>query len=150
MSSILIIGQRDACNREKGLRRLQKAFSRGTITKDNINKRGYNKFLEISKDVKVSINEQQVIEDGKWDGLKGYITNTDLSAEDVYKQYRDLWLMEWAYRITKGTLEMRLMFQIKSGKYRQSQEHIGHIENKNYVSYCRKKIWVIIFYLSFR
>jgi len=42
--------------------------------------------------------------------LKGYITSADKSAEDVYKQYRDLWFIERAYRVTKGTLEMRPMF----------------------------------------
>lgn len=47
----------DAYNREKGLRRLEKSFKSGKITKDNINKRGYNKFLEITKDVKVSVNK---------------------------------------------------------------------------------------------
>jgi transposase len=102
--------KKDAYNREKGVRRLTKAYHRGTVTKEHINKRGYNKFLEISENVKVSINEQKIIEDSRWDGLKGYITNTKLSAEDVYKQYRELWVIERAYRVTKGTLEMRPMF----------------------------------------
>jgi len=31
--------------------------------------------------------------------LKGYFTNTDLSANEVYKQYRDLWVIERAYRV---------------------------------------------------
>jgi transposase len=50
------------------------------------------------------------MEDQQWDGLKGYVTNTTLPAEDVYKQYRDLWFIERAYRITKGTLEIRPIF----------------------------------------
>ncbi|MDR2407459.1 MAG: hypothetical protein LBE13_05030 [Bacteroidales bacterium] len=33
-----------------------------------------------------------------------------MSAEIVYERYRDLWLIERAYRITKGTLEVRPMF----------------------------------------
>jgi len=60
------------------------------ITKDKINKRGYNKFLEISKGVEVTINQEKIDEDAKWDGLKCYITNTDLSGEDVIKQYTGL------------------------------------------------------------
>jgi len=102
--------KKDAYNREKGVRRLTKAYSRGSITKEHINKRGYNKFLEISDNVKVSINEHKIIEDSQWDGLKGYITNTNLLAEDVHKQYCELWVIERAYRVTKGTLEMRPMF----------------------------------------
>ena len=100
----------DAYNREKGLRRLKKAFKSGKITKDNINKRGYNKFLEITKGVKVSINEQKVSEDQKWDGLKGYFTNTHLPTKEVYEQYNELWVIERAFRVTKGTLELRPMF----------------------------------------
>ena len=102
--------KKDAYNREKGVKRLTKAYSRGTITKEHINKRGYNKFLDISDDVKVNINEQKIIEDSRWDGLKGYITNTALPAEAVYEQYSELWVIERAYRVTKGTLEMRPMF----------------------------------------
>ena len=102
--------KKDAYNREKGVRRLKKAYSQGRITKENINKRGYNKFLEISDHVDVSINEQKIMEDTQWDGLKGYMTNTDLPAASIYEQYRELWVIERAYRVTKGTLELRPMF----------------------------------------
>jgi len=114
--SRLIIGysdkraQKDKYNREKGVQRLKKAYKSGTITKENVNKRGYNKFLEISDNVKVTINHQKIREDEKWDGLKGYLTNTKLGAKEVYEQYRGLWVIERAYRVTKGTLEMRPMF----------------------------------------
>ena len=82
----------------------------GKITKENINKRGYNKFLEISDNVKVSIDHDKINQDGQWDGLKGYITNTDLPVKEVYEQYSGLWTVERAFRITKGTIEMRPMF----------------------------------------
>ena len=112
----LIIGysdkraKKDKYNREKGVRRLQKEFGKGNITKENINKRGYNKFLELTDDIKVTINKDKINEDQKWNGFKGYITNTELPAEVVYQQYRELWQVERAYRITKGTLELRPMF----------------------------------------
>ncbi|KAA6299984.1 MAG: hypothetical protein EZS26_003880 [Candidatus Ordinivivax streblomastigis] len=60
--------------------------------------------------VKVAINKNKINEDEQWDGSKGYITNTGLPVEVVYEQYRDLWQIEWAYRITKGILELRPMF----------------------------------------
>jgi len=112
----LIIGysenraKKDKYNREKGIKRLQKAYKSGNITKENINKKGYNKFLDISDNVKVCINQEKIEEDEKWDGLKGYITNTFLPAKEVYEQYKGLWVIERAYRITKGTIEMRPMF----------------------------------------
>jgi transposase len=102
--------KKDACNREKGLKRLEKEYKSGSITKDKINKRGYNKFLEVSDNIEVKINYDKIKEDEKWDGLKGYITNTDLSASDVYKQYSELWQVERAFRVTKGVLELRPMF----------------------------------------
>jgi transposase len=102
--------KKDRYNREKGIKRLKKAYKSGTITKENINKRGYNKFLELSDDVQVTINQNKINEDEKWDGLKGYLTNTDLVANEVYQQYNGLWVIERAYRVTKGTLEMRPMF----------------------------------------
>jgi transposase len=114
--SRLIVGysekraKKDRYNREKGVKRLKKAYKSGTMTKENINKRGYNKFLELSNDVQVTINQNKINEDEKWDGLKGYLTNTDLLANEVYLQYNGLWVIERAYRVTKGTLEMRPMF----------------------------------------
>ena len=42
--------------------------------------------------------------------MKGYLTNTDLSAQEVYRQYSELWVIERTYRVTKGTLELRPMF----------------------------------------
>ena len=102
--------KKDKYNREKGVKRLQKAYKSGNINKENINKRGYNKFLEISDNVKVTINQQKIAEDEKWDGLKGYMTNTSLPAEEVYGQYNGLWVVENAFRVTKGTIELRPMF----------------------------------------
>jgi transposase len=102
--------KKDRYNREKGIRRLEKEYKTETLTKDQVNKRGYNKFLEISDDVKVSINYDKIKEDERWDGLKGYITNTALPAKVVYEEYSGLWQVESAFRVTKGTLELRPMF----------------------------------------
>jgi len=102
--------KKDRYNREKGVKRLEKAYRSGHITKENINKRGYNKFLDISDNVKVTISQDKIKQDEQWDGIKGYLTNTALSAKDVYEQYSGLWSVERAFRITKGTLEMRPMF----------------------------------------
>jgi len=112
----LIIGyseqraKKDEYNRNKGIKRLEKTYQTATITKSKINKRGYNKFLELSDDVNIKINYDKIVEDQKWDGFKGYITNTNLPAKMVYQEYSELWQIERAFRITKGTLELRPMF----------------------------------------
>lgn len=102
--------RKDAYNREKGIRRLEKAFHNGTLTKDNINKRGYNKFLKMEGDVRVSINYEKLEEDARWDGLKGYLSNTDMLANDIYAAYHNLWHVERAFRISKSKIEIRPIF----------------------------------------
>lgn len=102
--------KKDAYNRNKGLRRLEKSYRNGTLTKEHINKRGYNKFLNISKDVEVSIDYDKVNQDAAWDGLKGYLTNTKISTEQIYKAYHNLWNVELAFRIAKSKIEIRPIF----------------------------------------
>lgn len=45
-----------------------------------------------------------------WDGLKGYVTNTSLPPSEVVSQYHGLWVVEKAFRISKGNLETRPVF----------------------------------------
>ena len=112
---------KDAYNRNRGVERLRKAYSSGRLTKENVNRRGYNKFLEISKDVEVTIVEDKITEDRRWDGLKGYITNTDLDARSVITQYHGLWVVERAFRVSKGKLEARPIFHFTE---RRIEAHI--------------------------
>ena len=37
--------------------------------------------------MQVTISQEKTSEDEKWDGLKGYLTNTDLSEKEVYEQF---------------------------------------------------------------
>ena len=112
---------KDAYNRNKGVERLKKVYASGKITKDKINKRGYSKFLQIENDVVVSINETKIKEDENWDGLKAYITNTQLTPKDVVEQYHGLWVVERAFRISKGTIETRPIFHFSE---RRIEAHV--------------------------
>jgi len=58
----------------------------------------------------VVINEHEIEKDKKWDGLKGYVANTDLDAQQAVAQYHSLWYEERAFRVTKGNLEARPIF----------------------------------------
>ena len=80
------------------------------LTKGNINKSGYNKFLSMDGEVKVAINYKRVADDSIWDGLKGYLTNTDIPIQDVYTAYHNLWHVERAFSIAKSKIEIRPMF----------------------------------------
>ncbi|MDE7426923.1 MAG: IS1634 family transposase [Muribaculaceae bacterium] len=112
---------KDSHNRDKGIQRLRKAYSSGKIKKQNVNQRGYNKFLVIENDVMVSIDEAKIVADAQWDGLKSYVTNTNLPASEVINQYHGLWVVERAFRITKGTLEARPIFHFTE---RRIEAHI--------------------------
>lgn len=61
-------------------------------------------------EVKVAINYDRVADDSKWDGLKGYLTNTDIPIQDVYAAYHNLWHVERVFRIAKSKIEIRPMF----------------------------------------
>ena len=113
--------KKDAENRKRGIERLKRDFGSGIVKKENINKRGYNKFLEITNDVGIVINEEKIAEDEKWDGWKGYVTNTVIVAKEVVSQYHGLWVVERAFRVTKGNLEARPVFHFTS---RRIEAHI--------------------------
>lgn len=112
---------KDRHNRDKGIQRLRKAYSSGKINKKNVNQRGYNKFLIIENDVMVSIDDEKIAADARWDGLKSYVTNTDLPASEIIDQYHGLWVVERAFRITKGALEARPIFHFTE---RRIEAHI--------------------------
>jgi len=102
--------KKDAHNRERGLAKLERQVKSGKLTKANINNRGYNKFLQIDNQVRISVNKAKIEADQKWDGLKGYITNTRLNKEDVIDHYKDLWQIEKAFRVTKTDLRIRPIY----------------------------------------
>jgi len=102
--------RKDAYNRKKGLERLEKRLKTGKLTKSNINNRGYNKYLEITGDVTISIDYKKYENDNLWDGLKGYITNSELSSTMVLENYRQLWHIEKAFRMSKTDLRIRPIY----------------------------------------
>jgi len=100
----------DKKNRERGLKRLEKRVKSGKLTKEHINNRGYNKYLELSGEVNITIDYQKFEADGAWDGLKGYITDTHLSRKKVIGNYGQLWQIEKAFRISKTDLRIRPIY----------------------------------------
>lgn len=122
---------KDASNRNKGLERLEKKVKNGKLTKENINNKGYNKYLKIEGEATVSIDYEKHKQDAVWDGLKGYLTNTKLTKEEVIEQYHNLWAIEKTFRISKSDLEIRPIYhQLK----RRIETHIG-------ISFCACKIY---------
>jgi transposase len=102
--------RKDAHNRQRGLSRLRKKIGSGKMTKEHLNNRGYNKFLRLTGEVSIEIDEAKIEQAARWDGLKGYLTNTKLSPDDIIENYGHLWQIERAFRISKTDLRIRPMY----------------------------------------
>lgn len=102
--------RKDAHNRLRGLAKLRKQVRSGRLTKEYLNNRGYNKFLKLTGEVAVEIDESKAQEAGRWDGLKGYLTNTNLPPGEIIENYGQLWHVEKAFRISKTDLRIRPMY----------------------------------------
>jgi len=120
--------KKDKFNRERGLLRLEKQIRTGKLTKSNINNRGYNKYLKMEGKVKISIDIDKFNADEKWDGLKGYITNTSLTKSEIIENYSHLWKIEKAFRISKHDLKVRPI-------YHRIQKRIEAHITINFVAY---------------
>jgi len=108
--------KKDAYNRQRGLQRLAKQIGSGHMTKKQINNRGYNRFLKLTgpaSKVNIEIDQSKVEQSAHWDGLKGYLTNTDLSAATILANYGQLWHIEKAFRISKTDLRIRPMWHYR-------------------------------------
>src|SRR3990170_914570 len=123
--------KKDVHNRKRGLKKLEKSLERGTLNKQHINNRGYNKYLRIDGKITLSIDYEKFEADGIWDGLKGYITNSKLDKEKVIKNYKQLWKIEKAFRISKTDLRVRPIY------HRLSKRISAHI----IIAFCAYKLY---------
>jgi hypothetical protein len=110
VSNSLKRARKDEKNRERGLNKLEKSLTSGKLTKGNINNRGYNKYLKMEGEIIISIDYHKYEQDKRWDGLKGYLTNTTLAGSDVVEIYNSLWKIERAFRISKTDMKIRPVY----------------------------------------
>lgn len=101
---------KDAYNRKRGLTRLERQIKAGKLTKSSINNKGYNKYLKLTGEVSIEIDYEKYNNDNAWDGLKGYVTNTKLNNEQVLENYKNLWQIEKAFRMSKTDLRIRPIY----------------------------------------
>jgi len=91
-----------------------------TNPKSLIGNKGYRKYLKIDRD-SVSIDQDKVEYESRFDGKWVLITNTELSADQVALKYKELWQVEQVFRDVKSILETRPV-------YHQRDENIrGHV-----------------------
>ena len=58
----------------------------------------------------VSYTHLDVYKRQAWDGLKGYITNTKIPDKQVIENYKNLWHIEKAFRMSKTDLRIRPIY----------------------------------------
>lgn len=102
--------KKDCHNRLRGLERLEKKLKSGKLTKSNLNNRGYNKYLKMHGKITITIDYEKYEKDAQWDGLKGYVTNSKVKPQTIVAQYKELWHIERAFRISKTDLRIRPIY----------------------------------------
>ena len=70
----------------------------------------YNKYLRLTGNISIEIDYDKYNKDNAWDGLKGYITNTKLGDKQVLDNYKNLWHIEKAFRMSKTDLRIRPIY----------------------------------------
>ena len=110
--------RKDAQDRKAIVESLQEKIKKGP--KRLIGNKGYRKYLKLKGD-SVSINQDKIDAESRFDGKWVLKTNTNLSTEQVALKYKELWQVEQIFRDIKSILETRPV-------YHQRDETIrGHV-----------------------
>jgi len=110
--------RKDAQDRQAIIGSLEEKIK--TAPKNLIGNKGYRKYLKIDRD-SMSIDQDKIDYESRFDGKWVLITNTYFSAEQVAIKYKELWQVEQVFRDVKSVLETRPV-------YHQRDENItGHV-----------------------
>jgi transposase len=99
--------RKDAADRRSIIDALTEKIKSGP--KSLVGNKGYRKYLNIDRDT-VSLNEQKMEEEKRFDGKWVLKTNTSLTAEQVALKYKELWQVEQVFRDMKSVLDTRPIF----------------------------------------
>ncbi len=99
--------RKDARDREAIIESLKEQLQRGA--KAMIGNKGYRKFVKMESG-SVSIDLEKIEEEAKYDGIWALRTNTALSPKNVALRYKDLWMVERAFRDIKSSFDTRPVF----------------------------------------
>lgn len=72
-----------------------------------------SKFLKVDKQGIVSIDDQAIELDKKYDGFKAYLTDTTYPIQKVINKYNKLFEIEKCFRISKSDIKIRPVFHFK-------------------------------------
>jgi transposase len=111
--------RKDAHDRHRAIQRLEKKLAKQKSPKNYLSNYGYKKYLKVIGETQIEFDQEKIAEDQKWDGLHGVITNAqNLSNDETLSQYKQLWHVEEAFRITKHDLKVRPVFHWTADRVR--------------------------------
>jgi hypothetical protein len=110
--------RKDAQDRQALVESLKEKIKKGP--KKLIGNKGYRKYLKIKRG-SVTIDQDKIDFDSRFDGKWVLKTNTDLPADQVALKYKELWQVEQSFRDIKSILETRPVFHQKDETIR------GHV-----------------------
>jgi len=101
--------KKDVADRQAIVESLREKLRQGD--KALVGNKGYRKYLKREgEQAAFTIDEQKLEEESRYDGLWVLRTNTRLSTEEVAFQYKQLWMVEQAFRAVKSVLETRPIY----------------------------------------
>jgi transposase len=102
---------KDKKDRDRSLTKLNKKLEKTRSQKSYLSNYGYKKYLRIEGKSQIVLDEPKILEESRWDGLHGVITNIkDSQAFELLEYYGNLWTVEESFRITKHDLKVRPVF----------------------------------------
>lgn len=110
--------RKDAQDRQNIIASLKEQLKKGP--KSLVGNKGYRKYLKADREF-VAIDESKIDEEARYDGKWVLRTNTDLPAEMVALKYKELWMVEQAFRDIKSILETRPIYHQNDASIR------GHV-----------------------
>lgn len=99
--------RKDRFDRQAILSALKDRLKKGE--KSLIGNKGYRKYLK-SKGAHFEIDEAKVQEEARYDGKWVLQTDMDMSADQIALKYKELWMVETAFRNMKSILETRPIY----------------------------------------
>ena len=103
--------KKDKKDREEAIEKVQQKLAKSNNPKSLLSNYGYKKFLNVTGKSTLEINKERLQTEEAWDGISGIITNTkELSHEDAFTHYKNLWKIENCFRIQKTDLKIRPIY----------------------------------------
>lgn len=101
--------RKDAHDREAVLAALEDRLSHGSV-KSMVANRGYRRYLKTIAKGTLTIDQDKVEREKRFDGKWVLRTNTDLEPAEVALRYKQLWTVEHVFRSTKSLLSTRPIY----------------------------------------